>query len=466
MRRSLPFLLTLLIVAALPTSARAFCGFYVAQADTKIFNEASKVVLVRDGDNTVLTMVNDFKGAVKEFAVVIPVPTIIQKDKIRVSDMSVVDHLDAYTAPRLVEYHDEDPCRLPPPMTMQPSIGGRPRSAPSGGADRARSLGVTIEASYTVGEYDILILSATQSDGLETWLKENKYKIPDGASEVLGSYIKQKMKFFIAKVNLQEHDAAGGGNLRPLQVEFTSPKFMLPIRLGTVNANGPQDLFIFALTKTGRVETTNYRTVRLPSDLDLPPTTKAVFADFYKDMFSRQVSAHDMRAVFLEYAWDMSWCDPCAADPLSQQELQKLGVSWAKRAGRGEWDSAQNVFVTRLHVRYDSARFPEDLVFQATSDRSNFQGRYIMRHPFEGEMRCEAGSRYKEQLLNRQRAEAARLVELTGWQLDEQHNKIPGRHGESPPPAPGEEPAAKSDAPKESDEPAPVQEKRWYQFWK
>jgi hypothetical protein len=39
-------------------------------------------------------------------------------------------------------------------------------------ADKAsrRSLGVTIEEKFTVGEYDILILSAKESNGLATWL--------------------------------------------------------------------------------------------------------------------------------------------------------------------------------------------------------------------------------------------------------------------------------------------------------
>ena len=58
-----------------------------------------------------------------------------------------------------------------------------PMAAAAGAADGRRrrasdSLGVTIEAQYTVGEYDILILSAQQSTGLETWLRENGYRIP------------------------------------------------------------------------------------------------------------------------------------------------------------------------------------------------------------------------------------------------------------------------------------------------
>src|SRR5437867_11676584 len=90
----------------------AFCGFYVAKADTKLFNTSSQVVLVRDGDRTVMTMANDFKGDLKEFAVVIPVPTFLQREQIHVGDKALIDHLDAYSAPRLVEYFDEDPCRV------------------------------------------------------------------------------------------------------------------------------------------------------------------------------------------------------------------------------------------------------------------------------------------------------------------------------------------------------------------
>src|SRR5437762_6525453 len=99
------FLVPLLILSIRATPAESFCGFYVAKADTKIFNKASQVVLVRQDDKTVITMVNDFKGDPKEFAVVIPVPTLIEKGQIHIGDKKIVDHLDAYTSPRLVEYY-------------------------------------------------------------------------------------------------------------------------------------------------------------------------------------------------------------------------------------------------------------------------------------------------------------------------------------------------------------------------
>ena len=193
----------------------------------------------------------------------------------------------------------------------------------------AAGYGVKIEAEYTVGEYDILILSANQSDGLSIWLTDNGYKIPDGAGPVLGSYIKQNMKFFVAKVNLKEQAKLGYQYLRPIQVSYETHKFMLPIRLGTVNANGPQDMIVLTLSERGRVETTNYRTVKIPSDVEIPTYIKGEFANFYRAMFDTQVAKDEMRAVYLEYAWDMGWCDPCAADPLSPDELKKLGAFWA-----------------------------------------------------------------------------------------------------------------------------------------
>src|SRR5439155_24712454 len=148
---------------------------------------------------------------------------------------------------------------------------------------------VTIEARYTVDEYDILILSAKDSRGLKDWLTGNGYRVPAGAERVLGSYIRQDMKFFVAKVNLKEQHRLGFGYLRPIQVAYESPKFMLPIRLGMVDADGFQELFVYAITRDGRIETTNYRTVKLPSDLDVPEFVKPEFADFYRATFAEHV---------------------------------------------------------------------------------------------------------------------------------------------------------------------------------
>ena len=391
-------------------------------------------------DKTVLTMSNDFKGDPKEFAIVVPVPTFLERGQIQVGDKAIIDHLDAYSSPRLVEYFDEDPCR----RRYEAEMSMAPRAAPmqKASADsRAKALGVTIEAKYTVGEYDILILSAKQSTGLETWLRENGYRIPPGASAVLGSYLRQGMRFFVAKVNLTEQARLGYTMLRPLRVAYESPKFMLPIRLGMVNADGPQELFVYALTRNGRVETTNYRAVKLPTGMNVPIYVKDEFGEFYKSMFAEQVKRESMRAVFTEYAWDMAWCDPCAANPLTPEELRKLGVFWLDGDDEPAADAsspqppqpprprpiirkpgggAVNVYLTRLHLRYDNEHFPEDLVFQETGDRENFQARYVLQHPWGGDAgQCSEARRYIDGVHERQEKEAQTLATLTGWPIAE-----------------------------------------------
>jgi Na+-translocating ferredoxin:NAD+ oxidoreductase RnfD subunit len=436
MRPTVAAVVAAVSVAAFGQSVAAFCGFYVAKADTKLFNRASQVVMVRDGDRTVLTMANDFKGDPQEFAVVIPVPTRIERDQIHIGEKALIDHLDAYSAPRLVEYYDENPCERRVYDRIAPMAAPAPAMSMAARAQAEKSLGVTIEAQYTVGEYDIVILSATQSTGLETWLRQNGYRIPAGAAEVLDSYIKQNMRFFVAKVNLKEQAKLGFSYLRPIQVAYESPKFMLPLRLGMVNADGSQELFVYALTRKGRVETTNYRTVKLPTGMDLPVYVKQEFAPFYKAMFSEQVRKENMSAVFVEYAWDMGWCDPCAADPLTPQELRSLGVFWLNDTGQAQSSrpfpprlpfptpmGGSDVFVTRLHVRYDKAHFPEDLVFQETADRQNFQGRYVLRHAWTGTASCQEAAKYREDLQRRQEREAQALATLTGWKIEDIRKK-------------------------------------------
>jgi hypothetical protein len=124
----------------------------------------------------------------------------------------------------------------------------------------------------------------------------------------------------------------------------------------------------------------------------------------------------------------MNWCDPCAADPLSAEELRELGVFWLddagaeRRQGRIQMPprgGAQEVFVTRLHLRYDEAHFPQDLVFQETGDRENYQGRYVLRHPWKGRSDCPGAREYRQALRRRQEEEARTLASLTGWRIGE-----------------------------------------------
>ncbi len=405
----------------LSIGANAFCGFYVAKADATLFNTKSQVILVRDGNRSVITMSNDFQGDARDFAMVVPVPVVLGKNDIRVVNSSLFDMLDSYSAPRMVEYWDAEPCQryleieeYSLDMAMPASVDTRSLAMSK---DEARYQ-VTIEAQYDIEEYDVLILSAKESSGLKNWLIDNGYKIPAQAEEVLQPYIKNGMKFFVVKVDMEVLSRQQSDYLRPLQIEFNSDRFMLPIRLGMANANGDQDMIVYAFTRQGRVECTNYRTVKLPTDRNIPKfiKDKGQFGEFYKDLFARAYEHEGRNSVFLEYAWNVTpnfgvKCDPCVGPPPMYQEFVAAGAKWIDP--NNPWGSS--IFFTRMHVRYSRDEFPQDLSFQVTPNMEHFQGRYIVTNPATGDMSCSNGQNYLYDLEMRRKREVDELAALTGW---------------------------------------------------
>ncbi|MEM9050465.1 MAG: DUF2330 domain-containing protein [Bacteroidota bacterium] len=409
----------LLATLLLSNDIWAFCGFYVAKASTDLFNEKSEVILVRDGDHTVITMSNDFKGDVKDFAMVVPVPVVLREDQIKVVEREIFDRLDAYSAPRLVEYHDANPC-TPIYHLRKESVTAMDfemieEDSPNIDSDGESDYGVTIEAEYTIGEYDILLLSAKESEGLETWLTLNGYQIPAKAAKILQPYILSDTKFFVVKVNLDNQQNTGFDYLRPLQISFESDRFMLPIRLGMANANGPQDLIVYGFSKQGRIEPVNYRTVKVPTGNNVPLFVNRYFGEFYQDLFHRQYHKESRSAVFLEYAWNVSpmqgvKCDPCVSPPPVFKDFATAGVNWVTGM-----NYESQVFFTRLHVRYEQDRFPQDLRFHVTPNSEHFQARYVITHPAKGDLTCEAGQSYIRKLESRRGLEIKELTALAGW---------------------------------------------------
>ena len=402
----------------LSMQAHAFCGFYVAKADASLFNNKSEVIMVRNGNRNVITMSSDFRGDLSEFAMVVPVPTVLAEKDIRVVERRIFDVLNDYSAPRLVNYYDNNPCGY----DMRLYEDSYSMAVPSMAKEELESKklttfkGVQIEAQYDIDEYNIIILSAKESDGLQLWLEANGYKVPETARQVLEPYVRSNMKFFLVKVNLDKVKNRNSEYLRPIQIRFDHAKFMLPLRLGMANSNGSQDMIVYALTTEGRVECTNYRTVKMPTDRNIPLYVEPKFGDFYKSLFEKTYKQEGRNAVFLEYAWNVSpytavKCDPCVGPPPVNYDFVEAGADWITQ---GNFN--QTIFFTRLHVRYSRDKFPSDLQFQVTPNNENFQCRYVMTYPAQGsDFTCDAGQEYLVDLYNRRKKEVDELAALTGW---------------------------------------------------
>ncbi len=422
-----------LVLAMAPRAAEAFCGFYINGAGSEMFNDATQVVLMRKGTRTVLSMQNNYKGPPDAFAMVIPVPTVLQESDVKILPKDVFTRVDTMGAPRLVEYWEQDPCmterydRHPSPKMA--GAGGRMKMSDSGAADK--DLGVTIEAQFEVGEYQIMILSAKDSTGLDTWLRQEKFQIPKGAEPFLRPYVEAGLKFFVAKVDPKKvaFGSDGRAALSPLRFHYDSEDFNLPIRLGLANSSGTQDLIVSILAPNQRYEVANYGNVTIPTNLDVRDSVRTGFGSFYAALFDRTLEKNP-GAVVTEYAWAASTCDPCPGPTLGMNDFTLLGADVLDAVAGGAAIAADapdprsrrpmpprtrsDFVLTRLHARYGKT-ITEDLVFKKAdpivggrehvmaggkleersqpSSMNNFQARYAIRHWWTGAIRCKSPRR-------------------------------------------------------------------------
>jgi len=399
--------------------AHAFCGFYVAGGDQQMFNDATQVVLMRMGTRTVLSMQNNYKGPPENFAMVVPVPVVLQEADVKTLGREVFDHVEKMGAPRLVEYWERDPCGAEYDnddiVTKSSSIR---LSEGAAGRGKSDDTGVTIEAKFVVGEYQILILSAKDSTGLQTWLTREKYSIPKDAEPLLRPYVEAGMKWFVAKVDTSKVKWVGAGEgqhdkraeLSPLRFHYDHEEFSLPIRLGLANSSGTQDLIVNILAPNQRYEVTNYKNVTIPTNIDVDPSMKEKFGAFYTALYDRTIEKNP-GAVITEYAWQATTCDPCPGPALNPNEFQTLGAD-VLSGTRDKPTAYQNAdfVLTRLHARYGKT-VTDDLRFKAAppivggrehlvdgkkleegsrpDSTNNFQGRYAVRHRWSGAVKCD-----------------------------------------------------------------------------
>jgi len=354
----------LLASLALPT-AEAFCGTYVGGVGSEFYNSYSQLAVVRDNNSTTLTIVNDVEGNFDTFALVIPVPEVIPEDKVKVLEPELFDRLDAYSQPRLVSYTCEDFEQRNDTGWAFDSSTDAPEAG--GGED------VNVEALYIVGEFEIVILSATQSNTLFTWLNDNGYQVPGQSQDLLQEYIDGGSYFLAAKVSA-EANIASGDTLSPLQFAYTADAFQIPIRIGTLNAKEAQDLVIYAVSpyQNGRVGIANsvYKEFSIEDECMWDAVDGQSFGEYYAEQFTDAYEETENGAWTIEYAWGGGGCDPCSGTPPDGSDLVALGLNQ-------EYVHYSDYFFTRLHARYTPAQATEELMLYSSNITDQEQYRFI-----------------------------------------------------------------------------------------
>ena len=360
-------LLTLGLLMAAP-DAHAFCGAYVGSVDDgPLSNHSSKVILARDGLRTTLTLSNDIQGSASDFALLVPVPSLEEQD-VRVLDPTVVEAVERYASPRLVSYTCED--FYVPPRSFNPSLGcAEYELMPQSNDVPALNSDVTVEAQFLVGEYEIVVLSAEESEDLMLWLEYEGYGVPDNTADLLQDYIDQGTQFMAAKVSLEALED-GPLWLNPLQISYESDTIGLPITLGTANSPGEQELTIYALTswEEGQLAIANYPKREVETN-DCMLEEGVDFSEHFYGELDQAFDNEDGRAGWVfEYGWAPYHCDPCVdGEALADNLVTELGFS----------QGSQAAYFSKLRMRYTPDQVLGDLNLVGTRITDNEQVRYI-----------------------------------------------------------------------------------------
>lgn len=333
--------LALLLVAGTSApSARAFTAFHASTARPRIQTDATTVVILREGEHTVVSLRPSYRGPARDFAVVVPVPPDVELASVRTLRPDALDRIERLGAPSLVELWERDPCAAPRAPTEPGAQGG-------GRAGRARAA-VTADAGFAADGYEVAILRLSDAAALTRWLRERGYRVPPGAARAARPYVAAGYRFLVARVGASRLAfERGRARLPPLRFHYRSDQLVLPLRFGLVGAQRTQDLAIHVLARE-RYVAANRPNVLAPTELEMYPRARDLFDEVYATIFARVLARHPGAAV-TELSRPAARCPGCPARPLSPSDLDAFGRDVL---GAGAIDDDAFV-LTRLRLRLE-----------------------------------------------------------------------------------------------------------------
>ncbi|TNE86286.1 MAG: DUF2330 domain-containing protein [Deltaproteobacteria bacterium] len=235
----------------MPTAEALACGGFFCNREFPIDQAGEEVVFgVDDKLGTVTTHVSiAYQGASEDFAWIVPVS---EQPSLFASSDALFSALRSRTEPRFSLQYDyagecnwdilyDDESALDPQADNDGVTGG-----------------VSVVAEEQVGPYDTVILQATSSAELLTWLNGAGYDLPNTLDSVLAPYVADGQYFVALKLSAGQDT----GDLVPLGMTYRASAASVPIQLTSVAATPDMPLTVYVLGEH-RAVPDNYLHVRI-----------------------------------------------------------------------------------------------------------------------------------------------------------------------------------------------------------
>ena len=199
-----------------------------------------KAIIVHGAGQEELILQVKYDGPLEEFGWLIPVPNL---PTVKKGSMECFYELSKFTQKKMEPRWQYNSASL-----SKGAHGGEEEEPP-----------VKVVEIKTVGAYDIAVLSTKNAVALENWLKTNQFALPDNATDVIDSYVKQGWYFIAVKINLKNGSLystakqLAGGELNPLQVSFASERCVFPLKISSLN-HTPSEVQVYVLSPEPLIE--------------------------------------------------------------------------------------------------------------------------------------------------------------------------------------------------------------------
>lgn len=401
------------VAIAIPGVAQAFGGAVLGH-DGPASVVSAHLVVALNADSTVLTLMPRVSAATQELAVVVPVAGhVLNASEALTTDFRT---LDTVTAPHLLEYTCVDLYPfLNPNQNYYGYYGyygyyynayyadesykgpfhkhaGRGDFACDNGIGRVRApreyptrppredtavetggggdtIAVAVTQHFVAGDYTVEVLDAEDSAALAAWFGERGFAIDDATELQLGAYVAAGDEIVVATLTLDE--APEKNSLPPLQLKLEGLVGKIPLRLGTMNSPGRQDLTVQVIDSHAASRTTAEGIARVTvddecmwqGDGETLQEFHAAYVDAALDAAITALPDGDTdtdggaEPSGVHAAYDLEYFNRTCADCVSPTFAPAL-------LGLGYDGDAQKAAITRFRLRYD-LNIADDLVLAA-----------------------------------------------------------------------------------------------------
>ena len=312
-----------------PLSALACGGFYTG--DTPIYQNTERLIFAVAPGSTTLYEQISYSGDPKNFAWVLPVPSV---PKLETTSIDLFRNLDQATAPRFYG-------PTPPPCGLAP-LGGRGvgSGAPAGGSS------VQVYGSGQVGPFAYDVIGSSDPNAAKQWLVSHHYQVNDTLQTTIAPYTQAHMLFLAMRLQPQ----AGVQDITPIKVTFatTQNQVMIAIRMAATASSAHMGLLVW-IFGSSRFVPQNYQSVQV-SDKQLSVTPSA--GANYQDLVDKGISSASGHGFVTEFAQPTTSIYTGSSNTLS--ELRQ-----------------HYSYVTRLYTRISPENMTLDPIFVAQSGLSN-----------------------------------------------------------------------------------------------